>query len=60
MPATRSITASVCSSVVPGTISSRMRLKSESKFGKNCIGTDMISMTDQISDPSPMPTIQVR
>ena len=39
--ATWSATASVCSSVVPGTISMRTRLKSELVVGKNWLGSTM-------------------
>ena len=53
-------TTSVCSRVVPGTISIPMLLKSEFSFGKNCVGIIASSATVISNEPKPTPTIQTR
>ncbi len=53
-------TSRVRSSVVPGTISMRTRLKSVLPSGKNCFGRITSSITVSTSDIAPIPIIQRR
>jgi hypothetical protein len=58
--ATSSATASVCASVVPGTISMRIWLKSPLTVGKNWLGITKNSPIVIRNETNPTPTIHIR